>query len=211
VLFAFVLPPVLALLWWMRPVTLGGDTAYVIVAGNSMRPTYSPGDLVVTRARHDYVAGDIVLYRVPKDQPGEGLRVIHRIVDVRADGTYVTQGDNRERADEWTPSASDVEGRPRYIVRGVGIWLRKLVEPRVLATVMAISIIWATWPAPRRRGAYAPIGDDGITWIDELDAIEAIVVFEPAELFAASAPSSSRRARRGRGRGTRGGPRVASA
>ncbi|HEX5615151.1 MAG TPA: signal peptidase I [Acidimicrobiia bacterium] len=173
-----MLLPALAALWWMRPVTLGGDTAYVIVAGNSMRPTYAPGDLVVTRAKSKYIAGDIVLYRVPKDQPGEGLRVIHRIVDVNTDGTYVTQGDNRDRADEWTPRAENVEGKPRYIVRGLGIWLRKLLEPHVLAVVMALSVVWATWPSPRRRSRRRSASRD---LAPDADAVEAIVVYEPWE------------------------------
>lgn len=183
VIWTVALVPVFAALWWLRPVTLGGDTAYVIVAGNSMRPTYAPGDLVVTRARSEYISGDIVLYRVPRGQPGAGLRVIHRIVDVRPDGSFVTQGDNRERSDEWTPRAANVEGKPRYIMRGVGIWLRKLVEPHILATVMAISIMWATWPSPRRRvrDAFVPY-----ELADEQDAVEALVVFEPWEHFAPS-------------------------
>lgn len=189
--------PALVALWWLRPVTLGGDTAYVIVAGNSMRPTYSPGDLVVTRATGEYIRGDIVLFRVPGGEPGAGLRVIHRIVDVRPDGSFVTQGDNRERADEWAPRAENVEGKPRYIIRGVGIWLRKLVEPHILATVMAFSIMWATWPQTRRtRGTYLP--PDPAT---DPDAIEAFVVYEPWEALESDTARSSRRTSRGRRRG----------
>jgi hypothetical protein len=121
------------------------------------------------------------LYRVPHGEPGEGLRVIHRIVDIRPNGSYITQGDNRERADEWTPRAENVEGKPRYILRGVGVWLRKLVEPHILATVMAISIMWATWPSARRstRSAFLPFDLD-----DDPDAVEALVVYEPHERWS---------------------------
>jgi signal peptidase I len=154
-LFALVLPFVLAVVAWTYPVTLGGRTAYVIVAGNSMRPTYAPGDLVITRATDQHEAGDVVLYRVPEGEPGENLRVIHRIVRVNPDHTFVTQGDNRDRADQWTPGPEDIEGEPRFVIRGLGLWLRRFIDPIVLASIMGASILWATWPAPEpgaRRG-----------------------------------------------------------
>jgi len=40
-----------------RPYSLGGRSGYVMVRGTSMTPTYRPGDMVLTRAGHDYQIG----------------------------------------------------------------------------------------------------------------------------------------------------------
>jgi signal peptidase len=80
------------------PASFGGCSALTIVAGESMEPALSRGDLAATWCAQPEV-GDVVVFRVPAGEPGEGRLVIHRIVD--GDGTtgWVTRGDNSERVD----------------------------------------------------------------------------------------------------------------
>jgi signal peptidase I len=108
--------PVLALIILGWPVQLGGTTGYTIVAGHSMQPTYHAGDLLITRRKAHYRPGEIVVYRVPKGQPGTGYQVVHRLIGGSgAPGApgWTTKGDNNPSADIWNPHDSDIRG-PSY-------------------------------------------------------------------------------------------------
>ncbi len=68
----------------------GGEFT-IYPAGNSMLPTIRPHeDAVVLTAPTDVKRGDILLYR--RDS---GVFVLHRVVKVRKDGSFVTRGDNQ--------------------------------------------------------------------------------------------------------------------
>jgi signal peptidase I len=105
---------------FVRPPVLGGRTEFVFVRGDSMRPSFAPGDLVMTRRQSSYAVGDVVAYHVP----GSKARVIHRITAVTDQG-YVLQGDNRPTADPWTPTDAAVSGRRVATFAGVG---KRIVE-----------------------------------------------------------------------------------
>src|SRR5687767_15310432 len=102
---------VLAILWFvfLRPTSLGGSTAYVVVAGDSMLPTYADGTLVVSSVRESYQLGDVITFAVDvEDTFGSGRPlVIHRIVGGDAVAGYTTQGDNRPFSDPWTVKPAD--------------------------------------------------------------------------------------------------------
>lgn len=119
----------------LRPTYLGGWTAYVIVSGASMQPTLRSGDLVAVRTRASYQTGDIVAYRVPRGEPGEGAVVIHRIVGGSAAAGYVLQGDNTLGPDLWRPHPVDVIGRAWIRVPGAGRVLALLLSPFWLGTL----------------------------------------------------------------------------
>ena len=121
---ALVIPP---LLWALLPVSLGGRTGWTMVVGNSMEPTMSAGDLVITRRSDTFEIGDVVVYAIPDDTPGAGVMVIHRITGGNGVEGFITTGDNRDMADPWRPRNEDIMGAGwRIIPRGgwVIAWLR---------------------------------------------------------------------------------------
>jgi signal peptidase len=117
----------------LRPTLLGGSASYIWVAGDSMEPTLEPGDLAVVRKQSSYSSGDIVVFRVPKGEPGEGAVLIHRVVGGSAEDGFTTQGDNSETVDRWRPTGEDIVGRMWFSVPGAGRLLAFLQGPLPLA------------------------------------------------------------------------------
>lgn len=162
---------------FLRPPALGGHTELVVVHGDSMRPTYEPGDLVVTRTSDRYSIGDVVAYEVAGGQ----TRVIHRIVDGTAE-RFSTQGDNRTSRDPWYPSTADITGRAVVRVPLLGTGMVTLSRsPLAMAAAAGLAAFLAVvWPArrhgsprgrpfpspgapPRNHPSASPISGDGAT------------------------------------------------
>lgn len=100
--------------WQAAPVT--GVLFAVEVAGESMSPTFGPGDWLLCRRTHKIRTGQVVVMQ----RPGVGF-VVKRARNVRVDGALWVVGDNPDPAAStdsrqwgWV-SASDVCGR---------VWLR---------------------------------------------------------------------------------------
>jgi signal peptidase len=131
---------------FLRPPVFGGDTELVVVHGNSMRPTYEPGDLVVTRKFDHYSTGQVVAYKVG----GGGARVIHRIVEGTSEG-FATQGDNRTSGDPWTPTAADITGRAvLHIPRLGSLMVSVSRSPLAMAATAGLAaFLAAIWPDVR--------------------------------------------------------------
>jgi signal peptidase I len=106
---------------FLRPAFLGGPLTYVIVAGHSMEPTLNTGDLVVARRQNTYRRGDVIAYRITKDQAGAGTLVIHRIVGGSSSDGYMTRGDNRKYRDPWRPKPADIAGKMSVHARRLGM------------------------------------------------------------------------------------------
>jgi signal peptidase len=151
--FAF---PVLAVgvLWFvlLRPSFVGGPASYVVVAGDSMEPTLSSGDLVVLRHQRTYHEGDIVAFRVPEGELAEGAIVIHRIVGGSAEEGFTTQGDNKERPDLWRPRPADIMGKQWLHLPRVGGLLAFLRQPLLLASLAGgvgmFTVLGGGWRKP---------------------------------------------------------------
>lgn len=127
----------------LRPTSLGGPMHAIVVSGESMEPAYRTGDLVITRAQPDYEVGDIVAYRVDG-----GGQVIHRIIGRDGD-RFLTQGDNRARPDEWTPTAEQIIGAGWVQLPGAGNLLASLRSPVPFALTVLAGAFLLPWP--RRR------------------------------------------------------------
>jgi signal peptidase len=120
----------------LRPTLLGGPASYVIVSGQSMEPTLHSSDLAILQKRSDYGPGDIIAYRVPEEEFGEGGTIIHRIVGGNAEEGYIVQGDNKERPDFWRPTGDDILGRMWFSIPRGGHVLAFLRQPLILGSVV---------------------------------------------------------------------------
>jgi signal peptidase len=121
----------------LRPQFLGGPTAVVIVSGTSMQPGLHTRDLVLVHRRPAYRVGDVVAYRVPDGQVGEGSVVIHRITGGSADAGFVMRGDNRSTDDRWRPRHADIMGRRWFDVPTSNRLFAVTSSPVVLAALAA--------------------------------------------------------------------------
>ncbi|MDI6909603.1 hypothetical protein [Nocardioides sp.] len=128
-----------------------------VVSGPSMLPTYDPGDLVLTWRSGAYPVGTPIVYRIP-DGPGAGLNVVHRVIEVRPDGTQVTRGDHNDHVDPWRPTDADVKGRVVLRVPRGGILLRWFGSPLLLAMISGLLAGASVFGWAGRRGGPPPPG-----------------------------------------------------
>lgn len=134
----------LALVLWPAP--YGGRLGVVIVGGTSMEPTYMLGDAVVTW-KVPVEVGDTILYRVPEGDFAAGAEVIHRVVG-GSPQAWITQGDNKEFADDWMPSSGDVLGVAQFKVPLGGRVLAVMRSWWVIAALGAVGALLLLWPDP---------------------------------------------------------------
>lgn len=121
------------LLW---PAAYGGSTSLVVVSGTSMEPTYHTGDVLLMRKTTPKV-GDVIAFTVP-DGDGE---IVHRVVEQRSDGTFMTRGDNRSTPDLPMPSNADVVGVSLLLIPQ-GWWIVQLLtSPLVLGVAMGAWVV----------------------------------------------------------------------
>jgi signal peptidase I len=116
----------------LAPVQIGGQTAYVIVSGNSMEPGFHLGDLAIVRAADDYGPGDVVTYR----HPTIGL-VIHRILS-REHNRFVLKGDNNSWLDSYQPTSDEIVGRLWLHIPSAGAFVRHLRTPGNMALLTGL-------------------------------------------------------------------------
>ena len=83
---------------------LSGSIA--VARGGSMEPTLVRGDVCLVARRLDARVRDIVVYR----RPGQGV-VMHRVVDIEANGDLCTRGDANVYRDREPVPPSCVRGR----------------------------------------------------------------------------------------------------
>ena len=90
------------------------DTASFLTSGASMHPLLRTHKdiVVIKRAEHPLRVGDVPLYK----KSGVDKLILHRIIDIKEDGTYVTRGDNTYHKEYIMPD--DVVGVMVSIYRG---------------------------------------------------------------------------------------------
>jgi signal peptidase I len=122
---------------FLRPQSLGGPAAYVLVSGKSMLPLYHTGDLILVRHKQTYAIGDIIAYRIPKGDAMAGAQVIHRIIGGNATHGFVVQGDNRTAPDVWRPKPGDIVGSAELKIPQAVVLLQYLRSPLLLGLLAA--------------------------------------------------------------------------
>jgi signal peptidase I len=135
-LLALVLLLSAAVLWFLllRPAVLGGPASYIIVSGDSMRPNLQTGDIAVLHKERAYTTGQVVAFRA------EGGMVIHRIVEVDADGRYVMKGDNKTTTDAWLPANDNVAGRLVLRIPHGGDVLLAVRHPLIFGAIVGLLV-----------------------------------------------------------------------
>ena len=100
----------------------GGGTPYTVLTG-SMRPSYPPGTLIVSKpvAPNDIQIGDAITFQL---KSGEPTVVTHRVIATRMgeDGKleFITKGDANTTQDKDAVRAVQVRGRLWYAVPYLG-------------------------------------------------------------------------------------------
>jgi signal peptidase len=149
---SFGLVLVLGLLWlaFLRPTALGGSTSYVIVAGESMEPTYHTGDLTILKRQETYRKGDVIAYDVPNSG-----RIIHRVTGGNAKKGWITQGDNRDERDQFRPKADTIMGKVVLDVPKAGYAMMMLRNPAMwpLAGIGLLLFLGGGKDGKRAKGA----------------------------------------------------------
>ena len=149
----------------LRPQAIGGPAVFVAVRGSSMLPTYKNGDLVVVQSAAHYTVGEVVAYRVPAGEVGEGKVVLHRIVDGDSVHGFILQGDHNTAPDPWSPTQGDMVGIAAMRLPHAGSVINLVRQPVILAGLAAgimVALILARplpqgaeTKRPRRAGALA--------------------------------------------------------
>lgn len=165
------------------PQQLGGQTAYVIVNGNSMEPGMKRGDLALVRPADDYRPGDVVTYR----HPDIGY-VIHRIIKENS-GRYTLRGDHNDFDDSYRPGRGEVVGRLWFRVPGAGRLLWHLRDPVWGGLVLFVAFAGllggaagtrSTAPRPdgrnHQRGGGHPMATIYRNWQDTVVLLLAVAV-----------------------------------
>jgi signal peptidase len=142
----------------LRPASLGGPATYVVVRGDSMLPGFHSGDLVILQTANGYAAEDVVGYRVPDGEVGEGRVVVHRIVGGDGGQGFTMEGDNNPAPDPWLPRTGDIAGREWLLLPGLGRVITLAHQPAV-AGALAVSIL--VMAALARRPSRRLAGDGG--------------------------------------------------
>ena len=123
----------------------GSPIRMVIVSGTSMEPRLHTGDLVVTLRRGDYTVGDAVVYTAEIDGRVAG-NVVHRIIAINPDGTFVLQGDNKDYRDPWDVPQDWMNGEVVIMIPKAYYVLSIWRHPIFLATMAGLFLTMALWP-----------------------------------------------------------------
>lgn len=180
-LFTALIIAGIVFLW---PERLGGSTNIVVVRGTSMMPVYDLNDIVVARGADSYDIGDIVVFSVPEGV-GKGMLVIHRLIGKRADGTWITQGDNRDTPDQFLLHDDDLHGKPLLRVPKAGRLLGVVSNVYVISVAFGLLAIVLLWPKRPQPADVAVDDDSSMPPVAEVEPEQMLV--QPTRISAAVA------------------------
>lgn len=141
----------LIIAYFVASAVLGTTPPFSVVHGQSMRPTFAPGDLVVIQgvAAHEVDVGDVISIVPPLDEQEEkGLpsEIVHRVVEVEgSEGqpVFITRGDNNSGDDAFRTFPANVRGEVVYRVPGLGFPLLffRSQQGRIFAIAAGLALI----------------------------------------------------------------------
>ncbi len=135
-----------------KNVTMVGNKTMMVVASGSMSMKNEANDYLITNNLNDQFntydiiflekvdnASDLKLYDTVAYINDKGINVIHRIKEIRTDGSYVTRGDSNNADDVYHPKFDDIIGRyTGSRLKGVGIFVIFLQSYAGIITVVSL-------------------------------------------------------------------------
>lgn len=119
----------------------GGVKTFVVQSG-SMEPSIKTGGVVVVKSMESYSVGDVITFGPrSKTKPP----TTHRIIEVKADGNFVTKGDANDDEDMRTVSRYEVIGKVLFSIPYVGYAVAAAQKPWgfvIIVVIPAAIIIW---------------------------------------------------------------------
>lgn len=151
----WLLVPVLSLggvaAYFAASVALGVTPPFAVVDGQSMRPTMTPGDMVILRGLpgHEVRVGDVVSISLPEEVQEEKslpAEVVHRVVEKRGTGsevTFVTQGDNNPGKDAFVTTPGMIRGEVIHTVPGLGypILFFRSLQGQIFLAALGLAVV----------------------------------------------------------------------
>lgn len=142
-------------------ILLTGLSASVVKTG-SMRPTYQPGDLVIT-VNKDLVEPAVgsVVVATPFVSGEELPPIAHRVIAVEPNGAIKTKGDYNPEPDAWTDRPEDVD---KTVIAHVPMgWAVDAVKSPIVViggiTLFALMLFWPSSKPEDEEGEDQP-GDE---------------------------------------------------
>lgn len=126
-----------------------------------MEPAISTGDLIViTRPPHQIEVGQVLTLEV------DGQIVTHRVVEVRPDGSFVTQGDANDSRDDFSGNTVRVVGQLQFSLPLIGALIDPIVSGAWFSdqASAASSASAGLWESPDEFKVFMWSGE-GITWV----------------------------------------------
>ena len=130
--------------------SFAGVTKARIVLTQSMEPTISPGDIVLSLnpERLPPKVGDVATYTARRFDGSAVASFTHRIISGDAESGFVMKGDNNPAPDTQQPTLADISGVVFYTIPLIG----KLLTPRgLLVLVPSIFGLWLVIDALRNE------------------------------------------------------------
>jgi signal peptidase I len=130
------------------------------VQGGSMEPTITAGDMIViTRPPAQVEVGQVLTLQV------DGAIVTHRVVEVRSDGSFTTQGDANDTRDDFTANDVRIVGEYRFSLPLIGMLIEPLISGAWFGADAASTAVAGSgsWDSPSALRIYVWNGE-GVVW-----------------------------------------------
>ena len=124
VILLFLLILTVPTLWGLKP--------YTVMSG-SMEPVLPIGSVVYILETKEVKAGDLIAFDV-----AEGQMCIHRCLERKKDGTYVTKGDANDFQDMFTVAEEQIKGRSVYVLPFAGYGMTFLQTPAGIGVISLV-------------------------------------------------------------------------
>lgn len=117
-----------------RPVSLGGDTEYLVVFTGSMQPAIPVGSVILVKPvdTNALKEGDIICFKKTHQEQS----ITHRIVEITYKG-FITKGDTNEDPDPFMVERKDVIGRIVFTIPYLG-YLSYFVKTPIGFTLLIV-------------------------------------------------------------------------